>query len=257
MSFEFTLFPKRPRIGALLGFGIFLAYFAALFLGGYVSSLMLGDLHSSRETSLALAPSAEDFNALSLVLRRTIGMLIGLGVILLSLVYSAGKGKMQIFLPTLGFVKTSNKWNFGAFVFGFSLNLFFILIVQEIFPFEGESSQEPLTTIKAASNWIGYLFLFNLIVLAAVNEEILFRGIVYKGFSSSFGKKSASLITTFLFVLMHTDTVTSGYWVSVFLLVLISLCFLVVREISGSLVPGILMHAGANAVFVIPVLGFM
>lgn len=257
MSFEFTLLPKRPGIGALLGFGIFLAYFAALLLGGYVSSLVLGEVHFSEEASLTLVPDSDEFNALSLVLRRTIGMLIGFSVIMLSLVYCAGREKIRVFLPTIGFVKVSNIFNIGTFIFGFSLNIFFILVVQKIFPFDGESSQEPLSIVKVASDWIGYLFLFNLIVLAAVNEEILFRGIVYKGFSFSFGKVPAALITTLLFVVMHIDTVTSGYWVSVFVLVLISFCFLIVREISGSLVPGIFMHAGANAVFVFPVLGFV
>jgi membrane protease YdiL (CAAX protease family) len=90
------------------------------------------------------------------------------------------------------------------------------------------------------------------VCIAPVAEELLFRGALYQGFSTSWGKMPAAIVVIILFVLVHDETLRGGYWLGIFGLIVISILLILARELSGSLIPPILMHAGFNLAVVLP-----
>ena len=254
MGLEFTVLPRKQDFGALLATGVFLTYFALQFVGGYLTSLFLEIPFSLEELSSGTADISDAESASRTILQRSIGLIVGLSFLSLTVMYYSYDWKIHRFSPDFGFVRTGIKTNIFSFVTGFSLNLFFAVVIQGRFPFHGEGGNSVLDAVIQVPDWVRYLYLTNLVVFAAINEEILFRGILYRGFSQSFGRYASALFITTIFVLVHFDTIQLGYWVGTLTLVVISICFLAIREISGSLLPGIFMHAGANSIFLIPIL---
>lgn len=89
---------------------------------------------------------------------------------------------------------------------------------------------------------LGRVWLVALAVLAApVVEEILFRGLVYQGLRQTLTPLRAALLSSVLFTIVHPELSAPG----VFLLAMVNAVLL---ERTGRLWPGILVHAGYNAV---------
>ena len=85
------------------------------------------------------------------------------------------------------------------------------------------------------------LHFFRLVVVAAVYEEILFRGFLFKSFLAEYGFAVAAVVTSLLFGLAHGDFIIG---VDTFLMGMAA-AWLVYR--SGSVVPAILLHAVKNS----------
>src|SRR5262249_12223962 len=95
------------------------------------------------------------------------------------------------------------------------------------------------------------------VVVAAAVEEIFFRGFLYTALERSVSPLTAVAISALLFGLLHV--VTGGafgafrFWPSVFMGVLLGL----LRMTSGSVWPGLLLHALHNALLQsAPLMGF-
>ena len=82
---------------------------------------------------------------------------------------------------------------------------------------------------------------FLLVVVAPVTEEVLFRGLILRGFLANYPKRRAILLSALLFALMHTNP---WQFVSTFVAGVL-LAWLLVE--TGSLVPCLFAHAVANA----------
>ena len=82
---------------------------------------------------------------------------------------------------------------------------------------------------------------FLLVVVAPVTEEVLFRGIILRGFLANYPKRRAILLSALLFALMHTNP---WQFISTFVAGVL-LAWLLVE--TGSLVPCLFAHAVANA----------
>ena len=79
-----------------------------------------------------------------------------------------------------------------------------------------------------------------LVVVAPVTEEVLFRGLILRGFLANYSKRRAILLSAFLFAVMHTNP-----WQFISALVAgVLLAWLLIE--TGSLLPCLFAHAVAN-----------
>lgn len=250
MSFEFTT--KQNKFGALLTFGFFLIYCASMYVGGVIGSVVFDIVYAAEAASNAVT-SSDDARVILVVFKSLGGMLLG-GCILFFLIRrSVQRMPQAVSFAELGFVRSSWVTCTALFVLGLSLNLFFVLVVRQLFPFAGERSPHELEGINEVAERFTYMAAFCLIVLAPLNEEVLFRGALYLGFKSSFGRMAAVLVVTCLFASIHFSVVTSGYWLDIPVLIFISALLIFVRILSGSLYPGMSLHAGFNSALIFPV----
>ena len=81
---------------------------------------------------------------------------------------------------------------------------------------------------------------FLLVVVAPVTEELLFRGIILRGFLANYSKRNAILLSALLFALMHTNP-----WQFISAFVAGVLLAWVLIE-TGSLIPCLFAHAVTN-----------
>ena len=81
---------------------------------------------------------------------------------------------------------------------------------------------------------------FLLVVVAPVTEELLFRGLILRGFLRNYSKRSAILLSALLFAVMHTNP---WQFISAFVAGVL-LAWLLIE--TGSLLPCLFAHAVAN-----------
>ncbi|HSW80988.1 MAG TPA: type II CAAX endopeptidase family protein [Candidatus Saccharimonas sp.] len=81
-----------------------------------------------------------------------------------------------------------------------------------------------------------------LVVIVPIAEELIFRGFIFKGVRSVFSFPITALVVSLLFAVAHGD-ISVG--IDVFALSLVA-CYM--REKTGSVWPGILLHATKNGV---------
>lgn len=95
------------------------------------------------------------------------------------------------------------------------------------------------------SGWNFWLTLFSVSVLAPVAEEIFFRGFMYGGLRARLGVMGAMLTSTLFFTALHFSL---DAFIPIFVL---GLFLAWLYEKTGSLYPGILMHATNNGIAII------
>lgn len=81
---------------------------------------------------------------------------------------------------------------------------------------------------------------FLLVVVAPVTEEVLFRGLILRGFLANYSKRRAILLSALLFAVMHTNP---WQFISAFVAGVL-LAWLLIE--TGSLLPCLFAHAVAN-----------
>ena len=79
-----------------------------------------------------------------------------------------------------------------------------------------------------------------LVMVAPVTEEVLFRGLILRGFLQNYSTRSAILLSAFLFAVMHTNP---WQFISAFVAGVL-LAWLLIE--TGSLLPCLFAHAAAN-----------
>jgi membrane protease YdiL (CAAX protease family) len=95
------------------------------------------------------------------------------------------------------------------------------------------------------SGWNFFLTFFSVAIVAPLTEEIFFRGFLYAGLRARLGVPSAMLISTLFFTTLH-------FSVDAFVPIFVLGVFLAwVYEKTGSLYPGILLHAANNGIALI------
>ncbi len=250
MNFEFMA--MQYKFGALLAFGFLIVYFCSMYLGGVIGSVVYYFLYAT-ETASNVATSTDEARVILVVLKRLGGMLLGGCVLYFLIRQIVQRMPNAVSYSELGFVRSSWVICIALFALGLSLNLFFVLVARQLFPFAGARSPHELEGINEVAERFTYMAAFCLIVLAPLNEEALFRGALYSGFKNSFGKIPASLVITLIFSSTHLDAYSDGYWVNIVSLLLCSLLLVLIRTWSGSLYPAMSVHAGLNSVLLFPV----
>lgn len=250
MSFEFTA--RQNKFGALLAFGFFLVYFASMYVGGLIGSIVFDIVYDSEAASNAVVVS-DDARVILVVFKRLGGMLTGGCVLYFLIRQSVQRIPHAVSFSELGFARSSWTRCIFSYLIGLSLSLFFLAYLRELFPFDGERTPDALEGINEVAERFTYMAIFCLIVLAPLNEEVLFRGATFLGFKNSFGRIVAAVVVTLLFFLVHPDAYIDGYWVNILALLTYSVVIVIARVWSGSLYPAMSMHAGINFALIIPV----
>ena len=88
--------------------------------------------------------------------------------------------------------------------------------------------------------------LANLVILAPLAEEVLFRGWLFTGLRRAIGPWPGGLVTAILFAAIHYDANHRRF----FLVLPLAISLGVVREVSGSIRPTIALHAIYNLIIV-------
>ncbi|MDO8273660.1 MAG: CPBP family intramembrane metalloprotease [Gammaproteobacteria bacterium] len=249
MSFEFTA--RQNRFGALLAFGFFLVYFASMYVGGVIGSVLYDIVYATDAASNSVTASS-DARVILVVIKRISGMLFGGCILFFLLRRCVQRMPQAVSFAELGFVRSSWVKCIFFYLLGLTLSLFFMVYLRELFPFDGERSPDALEGINEVAERFTYIAVFCLIVLAPLNEEALFRGALYLGFKKSFGRIVAALFVTLLFASVHPDAYFDGYWVNILALLSYSTFLVVLRVCSGSLYPSMSMHAGINSALIFP-----
>ncbi len=88
------------------------------------------------------------------------------------------------------------------------------------------------------------------LLFAPCYEEVLFRGLLWKGFSASWGKWPAGILVTLLFTGLHFSEV-KNYWPAALGIATMAVLALAARIQTGSLATAIAIHFGYNGVIVV------
>jgi len=91
------------------------------------------------------------------------------------------------------------------------------------------------------------------LLVAPVVEELLFRGVVYGGYRSSYGPVRAALLTTTVFWLLHL-TEMIYFWPSMIGVAGLAIAALWFRLRSAAIGPAVAVHFGYNAVLAVAII---
>lgn len=92
-------------------------------------------------------------------------------------------------------------------VTGFAAGLFvavlYAVIITTFFPPDPETKFGPITEMALSEGFSKYAWLILALVFAPPVEEFLFRGVLFAGFTKSFGVFISAILTTLIFLLIH------------------------------------------------------
>lgn len=152
----------------------------------------------------------------------------------------------RVTLETLGLKRLMSWLDIGlaplAYITYVLILVAVLAVVTQLFPgFQADQAQD--VGFKGLSNQTGYLLAFTtLVVIAPIAEEVLFRGYLYGKMHRHVPFWAAAVATSLLFAFVH------GQWnvaVDTFILSMV-LCGL--RQLTGSIWAGILVHMIKNAI---------
>lgn len=125
----------------------------------------------------------------------------------------------------------------------------FVKILVVAFTGSTEDPQKLVQEFNSANregDWqISALIAASAVIVAPISEEIMFRGSFYPLFTRILGRVPSALFISVVFALLH-DTYTDIPG-----LTMLSLCFVLAYEATGSLLVPMFMHAGFNGISVL------
>ncbi|MEA2462908.1 MAG: protease family protein [Acidobacteriota bacterium] len=149
----------------------------------------------------------------------------------------------------LGLRRTSRRWILIAVGIGIVVALCFFAVATWLVPFDPKTPLGPMAQFVSGGMLARVVLALIALIYAPLVEEFLFRGLLFKGFSASWGVVGGGAVVTILFVLLHLFE-TINYWPATVAIVTLSLATLIVRIRSGSLVPPIALHFAYNTVVI-------
>jgi membrane protease YdiL (CAAX protease family) len=123
------------------------------------------------------------------------------------------------------------------------------IALSSIFPDLNKEQQDVgFNTLNTALDWV--LALFSLVILPPIGEEILVRGYLYSGLRSRMTYVKAMLITSVMFGLAHLQlgSGTGVVWAAGVDTFMLSLILVYLRDSTGALYAGMLVHALNNLI---------
>jgi membrane protease YdiL (CAAX protease family) len=120
------------------------------------------------------------------------------------------------------------------------------LLITQISPSINQQKQD--LGFNNPGNNIGYFLAFCALVLSpAIGEEILMRGYLYSGLRRWWKIPAAALLTSFIFALPHLFESQKGLlWAAGIDTFMLSFILIYLRERTGALYAGMVVHAGNN-----------
>jgi membrane protease YdiL (CAAX protease family) len=135
---------------------------------------------------------------------------------------------------------------------GGSLSVIYLVGLVARFPPYPEQPLGPFVDAAMTAGLPRLLWGILAVCVAPAVEEFVFRGVLYGGFSRSWGPVSAGVLVTVLFVATHTLYALT-YWPAVIAITSVGVGALLMRVWTASLLPAVLLHATYNSLLVVAV----
>ncbi len=153
--------------------------------------------------------------------------------------------------------KPSDLRDLWRYVFlGLGLGFGFVLLTEHGVLPSDDLPSPILDTLLVAPYLLKVVWVLMFVILFPVVEEVLFRGVLFTGFSQSWGSTLAGVFATVLFVAVHMPKVLE-YWPALLAVTVVGALTVLIRIYTGSLAPGMALHCTYNgtlvaAAFLIP-----
>jgi membrane protease YdiL (CAAX protease family) len=152
----------------------------------------------------------------------------------------------------LGLKRTSMSHVLRASAVGITLAVAYLSVMTWVVPYHASEPLGPLAAAATGAPFDRFAFAVLALLFAPFVEEFFFRGLLLKGFSTSWGPRVGAIVVTTLFILLHL-TETFDYWPATTAVALMSVGALLARTITGSLGPAVALHGSYNFVIVLVV----
>jgi membrane protease YdiL (CAAX protease family) len=150
-------------------------------------------------------------------------------------------------------------WGWGAVsdlalggIVGGLLGISYLLGARLLTPPDAGHSLGPMVRMATTPGFPRLCWVLLALVVAPPIEELLFRGVLFAGFSRSWGRPVGAVVTTVLFVLMHAPAIL-WYWPTALVFTLLGAFALALRLRAGALGPAVALHVAYNLVLVLAV----
>ncbi len=92
---------------------------------------------------------------------------------------------------------------FTGFISGLLIAVIYAVAITNLFPPDPETKFGPVTEMAFSEGFSKYAWLVLALLFAPPVEEFLFRGVLFAGFTKSFGLFASALLTTLIFLIIH------------------------------------------------------
>lgn len=233
---------NRPRIQPNILFVSFLVYFFG-FLGLSVLAQMIGDLAGFSEPTRA--------GAIATLVLQGLGMLGALGLGLSALRVMAtytGEDPREIGLRMCSW-RDSVKWGVAGYLGAIPFILAAAVFTQALAAvlFHGvRLPQHPIVPELQAGGWTTIVAGIVAVVIAPIVEEIGFRGLLYGALRGKMGVWQSAVLSGVFFAAIHP-----AFPVMLLPILVLGTALALLRERTGSLVPGMVCHAVNNGLMLL------
>lgn len=232
---------SRSRLGAGMAWLIFLMYVVSQIVAGFGVGVVYGIYQGMKGAGMPT-----EIDPVWLLAGGAIGVALS-GVVVLTMA-RASFPRGPEGMASIGWRRATRTHTLTGAAIGLGLSVI-LPVFGSVFPPSPDQAMGPLAEAASSSGWAQLVLVFLALMLAPPIEEFLFRGVMFAGFSRSWGPALASVLVTVLFAAAHLPEVMS-YWPALVSIAIVGVAALVMRRRSGSLVPAIALHATYNVVLV-------
>ena len=150
----------------------------------------------------------------------------------------------------IGMVATSTRQILVGVVTGVALGGIYLAVAQLLLTPRAGTPLGPLMQIAASGLAGRIVFGFVALFVAPPVEEFLFRGLLLKGFTVSWGATAAGVVVSIVFVMLHIPE-TMHYWPALVAVSALAVATLAIRLVTGSVFTSMALHAAYNGVMVL------
>jgi membrane protease YdiL (CAAX protease family) len=241
--------PPRPRFGAGMAIGTLLLFIFAqtsvgivVAVGGVIVTIARHGVNDQR----ALTAMFTDIGPV---------LILASAVVAAVVVYFAARAWAWDLIEDrtaggIGLVATSRRQILVAALTGVALAGVYLVVAQYFLPPHKGTPLGPLMKIAASGMAGRIVFGFVGLFVAPPVEEFLFRGLLLKGFTVSWGATTAGIVVSIVFIMLHIPE-TMHYWPALVAVSALAAATLAVRLITGSLFTSMALHAAYNGAMVL------
>jgi membrane protease YdiL (CAAX protease family) len=238
----------RPPLGAARGFLIFVVFAASMFVAALIVAVVLTvAVFVSDPAQMRAGPGGGPaVPAVVLVVSILVGELVAVVPVFFIARYSLPALLRDRSPVGIGMRLGPRRQLLLAGLSGLGLAALCI-VVTRLFPPDASHLSNPLVRAALEGGAARHLWAVVMLLVAPGGEEFVFRGVLFKAFSRSWGVTTAALITTALFAVCHATT----YWPTMALVFLGGLVMVRYRIRTGALGPAVMVHFCYNATLVL------
>lgn len=245
--------PPPARYGAKQASFTFLAFLGSQFVIGLALGFGVAVWYAATHRVGAKLPGSATNTAV--MLGAVFGTLAGGAIAYLLAKRAIERPAPGLSWEAIGWSRSTWRVALFAALIGVLLGAIYILVIVNAFPPPKDGRPGFMGAALQGGGWILYAWAILAVLIAPPVEEFMFRGVLWTGFSRSWGPVVAAIVVTLVFVVIHL-TEAAGYPPAMLSILAMAVAALAARILTGSLVPPILLHAAYNSVIVTSALGF-